>query len=126
MSINNSEAFANQVQILLKRTSDLVKGLSKKDAVRMLEFVLKFPYEHEDVMKKLSKPEHKAILDHIIEVTTAKNNLVVTFLAENGHHLQELRNQEKVDGNVLDQGLDEEKCDCGVPCVDCDCQGEEK
>lgn len=89
MTINSYESYANQVQILLKRTKDKFKNLSKKDAIRFLEFALKFPVEHEDVEKLLLKPGFDEIKDYIIQVQTAKSNMVVTFLHEHGNELHQ-------------------------------------
>lgn len=126
MSVNNYEAFAKQVEFLLKGTNDKIKDLSKKDAIKMLEFVLKFPVEHEKIAEKLTKPEHKGIINHIIEVTTAKNNMVISFLHENGNELhQQALIKKAEEAELLKKKEPEEMKEPCDGCEDCNCGGKE-
>lgn len=141
MSAVSYESFAKQVEILLGLTSDKIKGLSKKDAIKLLEFSLKFPFEHEEVAKNLTKPEHKDIIEHITQVLVAKNNAVITFISENGEEIQQ-EHKKKAEEVKVDVKVEEEKEKmepqikvvedilgkkiegCGNNCENCSCKEE--
>ena len=115
------ESFANQVQILLSKFEETFDDLSKKEALRYLEYALKFPVEHEAVEAKLSGIKDLERKQYVQDVITAKSNMTITFISEHGQELRELEAQKNKEGEKWYQvryAFKRELIQIGVPVID--------
>lgn len=110
MGINNYESFAHQLQNLLAKTEERLKNLSKKEALRLLEYSLKFPVEHEEVEEKLIVSEKcQDVIEFIRLINTVKNNMVICFIEENRDQLNRPNPEEQIVNEIKNAGNNEVK-----------------
>lgn len=117
--INSAESFAHQVQGLLLQCNNLLKGLNKKDLFKLLEYSIKFPFEHDALIPKLQSPRQLEVCDFINRVSTAKQNAILKYIEEHGAQLQaEAAKRAEETTNI------KEECKCDGKCEDCGCEEE--